>query len=195
MKVFIIKHVKVVEIAFKYDEKIIGIFKRFSNIVFNATYKKWYCDLDEVVPLVKAFKEAKIEVIFSDDDSDNDQEKYRLVDPHHYSDTFRQKKSPERQKRINNSPDKDYYSSRKKQLSISPEKQYSPAVKLSVNVTREAIGGLSIQLPIEINTYKKLKPFKGFEFHKTENKWIIAEDNVEEFYDYCLNIDCKVNNN
>ena len=187
MKVFIIKHVKVVEVAFKYDEKIISIFKGFSNMVFNSTYKKWYCDLDEVEPLVKAFHEAKIKVIFSDDDSDNDQEKQGLVNPRHYSS---QKKSPERQKRVNNSPDKDYYSSHKKRQSNSPEQQqYSPAVNLSVNVTREAVGGLSIQLPIEVGTYFKLKHFKKFEFHKTENKWVIEDENVKDFYDYCYNVE------
>jgi len=179
MKVFIIKHKTAAEIAFKYSEKIINIFKHCNNVVFNSTTKKWYCELVDFDFLVEAFNEAKIKVIYADDEDDVD---------------FSPRNSPDRQrqKRPNTSPERDYDFSRKKSSPMnSPEKQNENCNELSVNVINSTSGGIVIQLPVEINAYKKLKVFKKIVWG--DNRWTIDGDNVEDFYNLCANVGCKIN--
>jgi hypothetical protein len=184
MKVFIIKHLSTAEIAFKYNEKIISILKLFNNVVFNSTTKKWFCELADFDSLVEAFHEAKIKVIYAEDTDDVD------FSPRNSPD--RQRLNLERQKRPNTSPDRDYHISRKKSSPrFSPEKQHDNCNELSVNIINSPSGGIVIQLPVEINAYKKLRVFKKIVWG--DNRWTIDADNVEDFYILCASVGCKIN--
>lgn len=163
MKILVVQHRDKAELLFGFDREVVNIIKKVKDSWFNKNNRRWYCPLSSLEDLLIKADSLSLQVIF-----DYPYETHESVDGEIVSEqntTFEQSMLCGQGNTSHNRHD-----------------HTSDSIYAKLNSRDHSI---SIDLPLPKNIYSKLKSaLRNLIWN--DNKWIIAKEDKQYFYNICL---------